>query len=122
VCGRYVARVMARLEAARIAGDALRPGLPQCRIAAWLGQSLQSKSHHLGPETRSRSDDLLGRLARRYTAAGERALSRIADHLPAHPTPAFLDKLEQRLLELAPNEPSPPKAREIGLLLLVPDS
>jgi superfamily II DNA or RNA helicase len=122
VCGRYVARVMARLEAARIAGDALRPGLPQCRIAAWLGQSLQSKSHHLGPETRSRSDDLLGRLARRYTAAGERALSRIADHLPAYPTPAFLDKLEQRLLELAPNEPSPPKAREIGLLLLVPDS
>lgn len=122
VCHRYVAGVMARLEAARIAGDALRPGLPQCRIAAWLGQSLQSKGHHPGPEIRSRSDQLLEKLARRYTAAGERALFRIADRLPAHPTPAFLDELERHLLELDPHQPSPPKAREIGLLLLVPDS
>lgn len=120
VCGRYARAVARRLEAARIAGDALRPGLPQCRIASWLSHALQSKSHRLGAETRSVIDRVLERLARRFTAAGERGLSEIAAGLPAYPTSDFLNDLEQYLLDMDPRDSSSTEIREVGLLLLVP--
>lgn len=119
-CARYARSVTTRLEAARIAGDALRPGLPQCRIASWLGHALQSKRHRPGPEARALIDRILERLAKRFTAADERALSEVVAALPNHPSAEFLSGLERRLLHMDRDVPAAPVIREVGLLLFVP--
>jgi hypothetical protein len=119
-CARYVRGVTTRLEAARIAGDALRPGLPQCRIATWLGHALRSKRHRPGPETRALIDRILDKLAKRFTAADERALSEVVATLPTHPSSEFLGELERRLLDMNRDGPAATVIREVGLLLFVP--
>jgi superfamily II DNA or RNA helicase len=119
-CARYARGVAERLEAARIAGDALRPGLPQCRISSWLGHALQSKRHRPGPEARSLIDRVLEKLSRRFTAADERALAQVVARLPTHPSLDFLIDLERRLLDMEPDDSGSTKIEEVGLLLFVP--
>jgi superfamily II DNA or RNA helicase len=119
-CGRYARGLVARLEAARIAGDALSPNLPQCRIAAWLSRSLQATAHRLTSEERRRIDDLLDRLGRRFTVGGERSLAAAAAELPAQPTPGYLSRLDDLLRTLAPDETGSGGLDEVATLLLLP--
>ncbi len=119
-CARYAEKTLARFDAARIAGDALRPGLPQCRIAAWLGRSLQSKTHRPAPHLRTLIDQLHEKLARRFTAAGEWELARIASQLPESPDSAFINGLIEKLHTMDRTDEERAEVREVGLLLIVP--
>jgi hypothetical protein len=119
-CARYAEKTLARFDAARIAGDALRPGLPQCRIAAWLSRGLQSKTHRPASEVRASIDQLLDRLARRFTAAGEWELARIASQLPKYPDSAFVEGLLEMLHTIDRTGEERAEVREVGLLLIVP--
>ena len=118
-CERYARGVQARLEATRIAGDALSPGLPQCRIAAWLSQSLREPGHRLGAHTRTTIDGLLARLARRYTVAAERMIGQLADRLPETVDPAALRRIDEALSACESNTESPTRLHEIAILLVV---
>jgi superfamily II DNA or RNA helicase len=119
-CARYAHGLVARLEAARIAGDALSPNLPQCRIAAWLSRSFQATAQRLTSEERRHIDDLLDRLGRRFTVGGERSLAAAAAELPAQPTPGYLSRLDDLLRTLAPDETGSGNADEVATLLLLP--
>jgi superfamily II DNA or RNA helicase len=119
-CARYAEKTLARFDAARIAGDALRPGLPQCRIAAWLSRGLQSKTHRPTPDVRTLIDQLLDMLARRFTAAGEWELARIASELPEFPDSAFIKRLIEMLQTMDRTSEERADVREVGLLLIVP--
>jgi superfamily II DNA or RNA helicase len=119
-CARYAHGLVARLEAARIAGDALNPSLPQCRIAAWLSRSFQATAHRLTSEEKANIDDLLDRLGHRFTVGGERSLAEAAAELPAHPTPSFLARLDGLLRTLASDRAGPRGASEVATLLLLP--
>jgi hypothetical protein len=119
-CTRFAHNLVARLEAAHIAGDALSPSLPQCRIAAWLSRSFQATAHRLTPEQKVNIDDLLDRLGHRFTVGDERSLAAAAAELPAHPTPSFLARLDRLLRTLASNRKGPRGANEVATLLLLP--
>jgi hypothetical protein len=119
-CARHAEKVLARFDAARLAGDALRPGLPQCRIAAWLSRGLQSKVHRPASDVRASIDQLLERLARRFTAAGERELARIASQLPKYPDSVFIERLLEMLHAMDRTGDERAEVREVGLLLIVP--
>ncbi len=118
-CARYARSVAARLEAARIAGDALSPGLPQCRIAAWLSRQLEASAHRMTPEERGRIDQLHERLAYRFTAAGERALAGLAKDLQPHLEPGFLHRLHEILQSLEPATWTALEPSEVAVLLIV---
>jgi hypothetical protein len=117
---RYAREVLTRLELARIAGDALTPGLPQCRIAAWLGRARRSNSQRLSREERAAVDRLLARLARRFTVAGERALSRIANDLPDGLDAPWLASLEHHIRDIESESGDSSRLRELGTLLQSP--
>jgi superfamily II DNA or RNA helicase len=117
-CARYAHNLVARLEAARIAGDALNPSLPQCRIAAWLTRSFQATAHRLTSEEKAKIDELLDRLGRRFTVGDERSLAAAAAELPAYPTPGFLARLDVLLRTLASNQAE--RTSEVATLLLLP--
>jgi superfamily II DNA or RNA helicase len=117
-CARYARDLVARLEAARIAGDALSPSLPQCRIAAWLSRSFQTTAHRLTPDEKVKIDDLLDRLGHRFTVADERSLAAAAAELPTQPTPSFLARLDGLLRSLASHQRE--RASEVVTLLLLP--
>jgi superfamily II DNA or RNA helicase len=119
-CARYAHGLVARLEAARIAGDALSPSLPQCRIAAWLSRSFQATAHRLTSEEKANIDDLLDRLGHRFTIGGERSLAAAAAELPAHPTPSFLSRLDRLLLTLSSDRAGSRGTDEVATLLLLP--
>jgi hypothetical protein len=119
-CARYAHGLAARLEACRIAGDALSPSLPQCRIAAWLSRSFQANAHRLTSEEKAKIDDLLDRLGQRFTVAGERSLAAAAAELPAHPTPSFFARLDSLLRTLASDHAGSRGADEVATLLLLP--
>ncbi len=118
-CARYARSVAACLEAARIAGDALSPGLPQCRLAAWLSRHLQVSAHRMTPEERVRIDQLHERLAYRFTAAGERALAGLAKDLQPHLEPGFLHRLHEILQSLEPATWTALEPSEVAVLLIV---
>ncbi len=115
---RYARGVAARIEAARIAGDALSPGLPQCRIAAWLSRALRARALRLTPEERRRIDRLHSRLARRFTVAAERALAELVGELPDEFDPSFLASLEDALESHEADRWAPIRLREIALLIV----
>jgi superfamily II DNA/RNA helicase len=117
---RYVDTVVARLEAARLAGDALRPNLPQCRIAAWLSQNYRADSHRLGDEDKATIDRLLSSLALRFTAAHERTLSEFAERLPNGLDRRLLEDLEVVLRSFENHGARKFVAREVATLLLLP--
>jgi len=119
-CARYARGVVARLEAARIAGDALSPGLPQCRIAAWLSRSFEARAHRLTSGERRSIDDLLDRLGQRFTVTGERSLAAAAAELPPHPNPRFLSRLDGLLRALVTDPSGSYRADEVATLLLLP--
>ncbi|MGD2215438.1 MAG: DEAD/DEAH box helicase [Gemmatimonadales bacterium] len=119
-CARYADNLIARLEAARIAGDALSPSLPQCRIAAWLTRYFQANAHRLASVEKAKVDDLLDRLGHRFTVGDERSLAALAAELPAHPTAGFLARLDRLLRGLATNRSGPRRAGEVATLLLLP--
>ena len=118
-CERYARSVQSRLEATRIAGDALSPGLPQCRIAAWLSQSLREPSHRLGAHTRVTIDGLLARLARRYTVAAERMIAQLADGLPETVDLATIRAIDKLLSACPSSTERPTRLHEIAILLVV---
>jgi len=117
-CLRYARSVVARLQAARIAGDALGPALPQSRIAAWLSRYYASAEDRLNAVQRERLDDLLDRIGRRFTLATERALAGVAQSLPERATPADVDRVTRAIAELADSEEEPIRAHEVALLLV----
>lgn len=117
-CARYAGNLVVRLEAARIAGDALNPSLPQCRIAAWLSRSFQATAHQLTSDEKAKIDDLFDRLGHRFSVADERSLAAAAAELPTHPTPGFLARLDGLLRSLASNPRE--RASEVATLLLLP--
>jgi hypothetical protein len=119
-CARYAQGLVARLEAARIAGDALSPGLPQCRIAAWLSRSFRARAHRLTSQERRSIDDLLDRLGQRFTVAAERSLAAAAAELPPHPTASFLLQLDGLLRTLVTDPSGSQRADEVATLLLLP--
>jgi superfamily II DNA or RNA helicase len=118
-CQRHARGVLAHLEAARIAGDALSPSLPQCRIAAWLSRSFLATAHRLKLEERALIDHLLDRLGNRFTVAGERSLAALAGDLPGYPDPDFLKGLDDLLKRLMAEDRGPPVLHEIATLLVV---
>jgi len=118
-CEGYARSVLASLEAARIAGDSLNPHLPQCRIAAWLSRSLQSSIHRLKPEQRAAIDQLLDRLAHRFTAAGERKLVKLLEELPPSFDPDFLNRIEDHLRPCEPETPESATLEEVATLLII---
>ena len=118
-CERYARSVQARLEATRIAGDALSPGLPQCRIAAWLSQSLREPGHRFGAHTRMTIDGLLARLARRYTIAAERMIAQLADRLPETVDLATIREIDKLLSACPSSTECPTRLEEIAILLVV---
>ncbi|NIW35136.1 MAG: hypothetical protein GWN32_00725 [Gemmatimonadetes bacterium] len=117
---RHAREVRASLEAARIAGDALHPNLPQCRIAAWLSRACRSRKVRLSRGDRAAVDRLLDRLARRFTAAAERALAEVFDDLPDRPDPTWLAGLEERIESMESEEVTKVDLREIATALLLP--
>ncbi|UCC48520.1 MAG: DEAD/DEAH box helicase family protein [Gemmatimonadota bacterium] len=119
-CARYARGVLAHLQAAQFAGDALSPSLPQCRIAAWLSRSFEASAHRLTPDERALTDQLLERLARRFTRAGERSLSTLASELPERPDPVFCETLYDLLRSLDSEYPGPAELREVAVLLALP--
>jgi superfamily II DNA or RNA helicase len=119
-CERYARGVLARLEATRIAGDTLSPGLPQCRLAAWLSRSFRQAAHRLTPEERATIDGLLDRLAQRFSAARERSLARLAARLPPHLDREFLERIDDQLRAFESGTPGPAELEEVATLLLVP--
>jgi superfamily II DNA or RNA helicase len=119
LCDRYATSVKARLEATRIAGDALNPHLPQCRIAAWLSQALRQPHRRLGAGARSTIDDLLSRLARRYTVAAERTIAQLADRLPEAVDPTTIEEIDRLLSACPSGSDRPTQLREIAILLVV---
>ncbi len=116
-CARYARGVAAQVEAARIAGDSLSPGLPQCRIAAWLSRVYLASAPRLTPDERRAIDRLHSRLARRFTAAAERSLAELAGELPDGLDSRFLSKLEETLGRLDADRRAPIRLREVALLL-----
>jgi superfamily II DNA or RNA helicase len=117
---RHAQSARVRWEAARIAGDALHPNLPQCRIAAWLNQGFTTTRHRLSRRQRTAMDRLLECLARRFTAAGERSLAALFEALPDRPSPAVLDRLEGELQALEPGAGDRIDLVEVATLILVP--
>ncbi len=117
---RHVGTVVARLEAARLAGDALRPSLPQCRIAAWLSRNLRATSHRLPIEEKESIDRLLSRLGFRFTAAHERTLSEFAERLPDNLDRTWLSDLDRTLRSFEREPLHRTVAREVATLLLLP--
>ena len=118
-CERYARSIVASLEAARIAGDALNPSLPQCRIAAWLSRSLQASIHRLRPEQRAAIDHLLDRLAHRFTVASERRLVQLLEELPESFDPDFLHRIEDHLRPCEPETREPATLEEVATLLII---
>ncbi len=118
-CERYARSVLARLEATRIAGDALSPSLPQCRIAAWLSRGLQTGAHRLTHEQRKTIDGLLDRLARRFTLAGERALAVLAQELPQRLDMAVVNRLNDRLRGFESESRGSATLKEVATLIMV---
>jgi hypothetical protein len=116
---RHAGGVITQLEAARIAGDALSPGLPQCRIAAWLSRRYQS-ALRISRRERAAIDRLLERLARRFSLAGERALAAVADALPPQPDGRWLDRFEAQLEEIDERGNAMLELREIAVLVVLP--
>lgn len=121
----YARGLARRIEATHVAGDALRPHLPQYRLAAWLARGLRSRIDRTRLEAAVELDTLLDRLARRYTAAAERALSELLERRPVRPEPEFLIQLDRtlrRLRSTAHGASGPTQAVEIGTLLVDPQS
>ncbi len=116
----YAQGVLARLQAARIAGDALSPNLPQCRIAAWLRRGYDSRPGHLTRDQRATADRLLVRLSRRFTIAGERQLAEFAARLPELPDDDWLNALGHQLATLETAGSGRVGLREVGILLILP--
>ncbi len=114
----YAHAVLARLEAARIAGDALNPSLPQCRIAAWLARHLEGHAPRLTRDQRAEIDRLLDRLSQRFTLASERELTHLAATLPQEPDAGAIAQLERTLCQLDRDTNDTAKADEVGTLLL----
>lgn len=121
-CARYVRLVAAQLQAARIAGDALRPGLPQCRIAAWLSRHYESASDRLTADQRRLIDRLVDGLACRFTMAVERDLMEVADRLPERATWKTMERLAAQLEPIIESRNAPVEMQEIGVLVLAPPS
>ncbi|UCC72207.1 MAG: DEAD/DEAH box helicase [Gemmatimonadota bacterium] len=119
-CARYARGVTAQLEAARIAGDALSPSLPQCRIAAWLSRCFLATAHSMTRDEHATTDRVLDRLARRFTVAGERELARMAGDLPDRPSPGLLKRLDELLDALISNDSGPGNIKEVATLLVTP--
>ena len=118
-CERYASSACARLEAARIAGDALSPSLPQCRIAAWLTRTFRESGPSLGAPTRAKIDALLTRLARRYTLAAERSIAELAEGLPETFDSATIGKIDKLLSACPVKADRPTRLREIAILLVI---
>jgi len=119
-CARYARGVLAHLQAAQFAGDALSPSLPQCRIAAWLSRHFEATAHRLTPEERALTDRLFDRLAQRFTVACERSLAKLRSELPERPDPAALTRLDELLRNLDSKNPGPSELREVAVLLVLP--
>ncbi len=118
---RYAREVVAQLEAARIAGDSLHPGLPQCRIASWLAREFEKSAYRLKEHDRAQIDELLDGLARRFTAESERTLARFASELPERLETAFLEDLSAFLAPLATEDSGPATAHEGATLFVIPN-
>ena len=116
---RYARGVLARVEAARIAGDALSPNLPQCRIAAWLSRNFESAATRHSRDQRVMIDALLERLAQRFTLAAERSLAGLVAELPDRPTPEVLGALAEMLGSFESDGSGPARLQEVGMLLLL---
>ncbi len=119
---RYVEGAIDHLEATQIAGDAISPNLPQCRIAAWLSRYFQATGPRLPTAERVRIDDLLTRLSRRFTKATERVLWDLLDELPDRPDPDSLEHLEGLLRAPRSETQTEIAVREVGTLLLLPEA
>ncbi|UCF21067.1 MAG: DEAD/DEAH box helicase family protein [Gemmatimonadota bacterium] len=114
----YANAVLARLETACIAGDALNPSLPQCRIAAWLARYLEGQAPRMTREQRAHIDRLLDRLSQRFTLASERDLTRLAANLPPRPDAGALAQVERLLESFNRDTNGPAKTDEVGTLLV----
>lgn len=119
-CARYARSVAARLRASRIAGDALRPALPQYRIAAWLSRYFESAAERLGTHQRQILDALLDGLAQRFPLATERKLRGLAEELPERATWGLVEKLAADLSPLIEGHDGPIVLEEVALLLITP--
>ena len=119
-CARYAQMAAARFQAARIAGDALRPGLPQCQIAAWLSRYYESAIDRLTTDQRALVDRLLDGLACRFTMAVERDLMSMADRLEEHASWQATERLAAQLEPILESRNAPVSAREVGVLILLP--
>lgn len=117
---RHVSATLVRLEASRLAGDAVGFHLPQTRLAKWIARHFAQAADHLADAERARLDALLDRLGRRFTAATERTLRGLADERPQEPDPEFLARLEGALGASADPPAERTRAREIGTLVLLP--
>lgn len=117
---RHVQAALAHLEAARIAGDWLKPGLPQCKIAAWVAREFARQRLRMSSEERRRVDALLERLGRRYTVAEEGRLSQLLNRLPARLDRESLARLEGVLSDMVIETEPPGAAHEIATLLAIP--
>ena len=117
---RHVAAMALRLEALRLAGDAVGFNLPQTRLGKWIARYFAETADRMADAERARLDALLDRLGRRFTPATERALARLADQRPETPDPDFVERLEDMLGAPADPVPETPEIREIGTLVVAP--
>ncbi|HSG82700.1 MAG TPA: hypothetical protein VLC48_10640, partial [Gemmatimonadota bacterium] len=118
-CFHYARSAIARLEAARIAGDALHPNLPQCRIAAWINQGFTATRDRLSRHERAALDRLLQRLACRFTVSAERSLAAVLQRLPDRPDLDSLDLIDKQLRALEPGGGDRVDLSEVALLVLL---
>lgn len=117
-CATYARAVLIRLEAGGIAGDALNPSLPQCRIAAWLRRALVAGRYRLTSDSRIRIDRLLGQIARRFSVADERVLAGLASDLPASLETHAFEMIEE-FFRTRPATIGPARLDEVGTLLIL---